>query len=113
MEVKKIEVKVNIHCHKCKSNILKSSLNFKISVASEKGILTIIGNVNPVLVTTQVRKTRKVADLIGVGPPKAKEKKPNPLSLNPLNVFGSTVLDSKVSSEHDEIQSHLAIVLRK
>ncbi|CAL5392971.1 unnamed protein product [Camellia sinensis] len=28
-------------------------------------------------------------------------------------VFGSTVLDSEVSSEHDEIQSHLAIVLCK
>ncbi|KAL7220663.1 hypothetical protein ACSBR2_013526 [Camellia fascicularis] len=71
MEVKKIEVKVNIHYHKCKSNILKSSLNFK-------GILTVIGNVDPVLVTTQVRKTRKVADLIGVGPPKAKEKNLTP-----------------------------------
>ncbi|KAL7172546.1 hypothetical protein ACSBR2_032103 [Camellia fascicularis] len=78
MEVKKIEVKVSIHCHKRKSNILKSSLNFKISVVSEKGILTVIGNVDPVLVTTQVRKTRMVVDLIGVGPPKAKEKKPTP-----------------------------------
>ncbi|KAF5951097.1 hypothetical protein HYC85_013090 [Camellia sinensis] len=70
----KIEVKVNIHCHKCKSNILKSSLNFKISVDSEKGILTVIGNVDP---------TRKVADLIGVGPPKAKEKRPDPPKFEP------------------------------
>ncbi|KAL7164906.1 hypothetical protein ACSBR2_040740 [Camellia fascicularis] len=83
MEVKKIEVKVNIHCHKCKINILKSSLNFKISVDSEKGILTVIGNVDPVLVATQVRKTRKVADLIGVGPPKAKEKRPDPPKSEP------------------------------
>ncbi|THG01414.1 hypothetical protein TEA_020192 [Camellia sinensis var. sinensis] len=79
----KIEVKVNIHYHKCKSNILKSSLNFKISVDSEKGILTIIGNVDPVLVATQARKTRKVADLIGVGPPKAKEKRPDPPKSEP------------------------------
>ncbi|XP_028099239.1 heavy metal-associated isoprenylated plant protein 2-like [Camellia sinensis] len=84
MEVKKIEVKVNIHCHKCKSNILKSSLNFKKSVDSEKGILTVIGNVDPVLVATQVRKTRKVADLIGVGPPKAKEKRPDPPKFEPV-----------------------------
>ncbi|KAL7200853.1 hypothetical protein ACSBR1_032721 [Camellia fascicularis] len=94
--MQKIEAKVNIHCHKCKSNILKSSLNFKISVASEKGILTVIRNVDPVLVTTQVRKTRKVTDLIGVGPPKAKEKKPNPLSLNPLNVYLTVVMNASL-----------------
>ncbi|THG21580.1 hypothetical protein TEA_025262 [Camellia sinensis var. sinensis] len=80
----------------------------EISVDSEKGILTVIGNVDPVLVATQVRKSRKVADLIGVGPSKTKEKRLDPPKSEPAKF-----LDSKVSSEHDEIQSHLAIVLRK
>ncbi|KAL7235541.1 hypothetical protein ACSBR1_018938 [Camellia fascicularis] len=75
MAVKKIEVKVSIHCHKCKSDVLKSVTKLQgidqVSVDGEKGILTVIGNVDPVLVATQVRKTGKVADLIGVGPPKA------------------------------------------
>ncbi|GMP39703.1 hypothetical protein CsSME_00010429 [Camellia sinensis var. sinensis] len=77
---KKIEVKVSIHCHKCKSDVLKSVTRLQgidqVSVDSEKGILTVIGNVDPVLVATQVRKTGKVAELIGVGPPKAKENPP-------------------------------------
>ncbi|KAI7993237.1 Heavy metal-associated isoprenylated plant protein 43 [Camellia lanceoleosa] len=87
MEVKKMEVKVSIHCHKCKSDVLKSVTKLQgidqISVDSEKGILTIIGNVDPVLVATQVRKTKKVADFIGVSPPKAKEKKLDPPKSEP------------------------------
>ena len=50
---------------------------------SEKGILTIIGNGDLVLVATQVRKSIKVADLIGVGPPKAKEKRADPPKFEP------------------------------
>ncbi|CAL5380178.1 unnamed protein product [Camellia sinensis] len=77
---KKIEVKVSIHCHKCKSDVLKSVTKLQgidqVSVDSEKGILTVIGNVDPVLVANQVRKTGKVAELTGVGPPKAKETPP-------------------------------------
>ncbi|XP_028103450.1 heavy metal-associated isoprenylated plant protein 2-like [Camellia sinensis] len=80
MMVKKIEVKVSIHCHKCKSDVLKSVTKLQgidqVSVDSEKGILTVIGNVDPVLVANQVRKTGKVAELTGVGPPKAKETPP-------------------------------------
>ncbi|KAF5952068.1 hypothetical protein HYC85_010012 [Camellia sinensis] len=80
ISVQKIEVKVSIHCHKCKSDVLKSVTKLQgidqVSVDSEKGILTVIGNVDPVLVANQVRKTGKVAELTGVGPPKAKETPP-------------------------------------
>ncbi|KAF5942680.1 hypothetical protein HYC85_020322 [Camellia sinensis] len=71
ISVQKIEVKVSIHCHKCKSDVLKSVTKLQgidqVSVDSEKGILTVIGNVDP---------TGKVAELIGVGPPRAKENPP-------------------------------------
>ncbi|KAF5946856.1 hypothetical protein HYC85_017084 [Camellia sinensis] len=51
----------------------------QVSVDAEKGTLTVIGNVDPVCVTTQVRrKTGKVVELISVGPPKPPDPKPQP-----------------------------------
>ncbi|KAI8021147.1 Heavy metal-associated isoprenylated plant protein 43 [Camellia lanceoleosa] len=80
--MKKIELKVGIHCQKCKTEVLKAVTKLTgidhVSVDAEKGTLTVIGNVDPVCVTTQVRKTGKVVELISVGPPKPPEKKPQP-----------------------------------
>ncbi|CAL5340991.1 unnamed protein product [Camellia sinensis] len=79
--MKKIELKVGIHCQKCKTEVLKAVTKLtgidQVSVDAEKGTLTVIGNVDPVCVTTQVRKTGKVVELISVGPPK-KDTKPQP-----------------------------------
>ncbi|KAH7865889.1 hypothetical protein Vadar_012711 [Vaccinium darrowii] len=52
-----------------------------ISVDAEKGIVTVIGDVDPVCVTTQIRKAGKRVEIISVGPPPkppapGKEKKP-------------------------------------
>ncbi|KAI7991543.1 Heavy metal-associated isoprenylated plant protein 2 [Camellia lanceoleosa] len=85
MMMKKIEVKVCIHSHKCKRDVLHSVTKLQgidqVSVDSE-GILTVIGNVDPVSVATRVRKTGKVPKLIRVGPPEAKENPPpKPLRL--------------------------------
>ncbi|EEF34565.1 metal ion binding protein, putative [Ricinus communis] len=54
----------------------------EMSVNSEKGELTVIGNVDAVLLTKQLRKTNKMAQIISVGPPKkepAKDEKQKPL----------------------------------
>ncbi|THG21081.1 hypothetical protein TEA_003164 [Camellia sinensis var. sinensis] len=70
-------------CTSMKVNVPSSTLNQlnfgidQVSVDAEKGTLTVIGNVDPVCVTTQVRKTGKVVELISVGPPK-KDTKPQP-----------------------------------
>uniref|UniRef100_A0A5B7BLE9 Putative heavy metal-associated isoprenylated plant protein 26 n=1 Tax=Davidia involucrata TaxID=16924 RepID=A0A5B7BLE9_DAVIN len=80
--MKKIELKVNIQCQKCKTDVLKAVTKLtgidQVSVDAEKGMLTVIGEVDPVLVATRVRKKGKAAEIISVGPPKPPEppKKP-------------------------------------
>ncbi|KAL0289611.1 UNVERIFIED_CONTAM: Heavy metal-associated isoprenylated plant protein 2 [Sesamum calycinum] len=68
MSAKKIELKVGIYCEKCKTRVLKA-------VAKLKGILTVVGTVDPVCVTTQVRKAGNYAEITSVG---AARKKPEP-----------------------------------
>ncbi|KAK3030384.1 hypothetical protein RJ639_038912 [Escallonia herrerae] len=74
---KRIMLKVNIHCQRCKSNVFKAVAKLrgidKVSVDSEKGMVTVVGDVDPVLLTKKIRKTGKVAEIISVGP--AKEPK--------------------------------------
>lgn len=41
---------------------------------AEQGTLTVVGSVDPVSITTQVRKAGKFAEILSVGPP----KKPDP-----------------------------------
>ncbi|PWA37803.1 Heavy metal-associated domain, HMA [Artemisia annua] len=65
--VMKIEVKVNMHCEKCKTEVLKavtklSGIN-EVSVDLEKQMLVVIGDVDPVCVVKRVRKTGKIAEM--------------------------------------------------
>ncbi|KAK4402071.1 Heavy metal-associated isoprenylated plant protein 2 [Sesamum angolense] len=83
MSAKKIELKVGIYCEKCKTRVLKAVAKLKgvdeITVNAEKGILTVVGTVDPVCVTTQVRKAGNYAEITSVGPPKKPETpKPKP-----------------------------------
>ncbi|KAK3022174.1 hypothetical protein RJ639_045369, partial [Escallonia herrerae] len=75
----KIELKVGIYCERCKRDVLKAITKLpgidKVSVDVGKGMVTVIGDVDPVCVTKKVRKTGKVTELVSVGPP-AKEKEP-------------------------------------
>ncbi|KAK3030385.1 hypothetical protein RJ639_038913, partial [Escallonia herrerae] len=77
----KIELKVGISCERCKRDVLKAITKLrgidKVCVDTEKGMVTVIGDVDPVCVTKKVRKTGKVTELVSVGPP-AKEKEPEP-----------------------------------
>ncbi|KAL3538378.1 hypothetical protein ACH5RR_001758 [Cinchona calisaya] len=71
-------MKVNINCQKCKTLVLRAVTKLEgvdqVTVDAEKGILTVVGEVDPVCVTTKVRKTGKYAEILSVGPP----KKPDP-----------------------------------
>lgn len=50
----------------------------ELTVNTEKGILTVIGTVDPVCLATQIRKAKKFVDIISVGPnKKPEEKKPD------------------------------------
>ncbi|KAA8536676.1 hypothetical protein F0562_029154 [Nyssa sinensis] len=84
----KTELKVSINCQKCKTDVLKAVTKLtgidQVSVDGEKGTLTVIGEVDPVLVTNQVRKTGKVVEIMSVGPPKPPEKPKKPEPEKPL-----------------------------
>ncbi|GMY22195.1 heavy metal-associated isoprenylated plant protein 2-like [Fagus crenata] len=72
--MKKIVIKVSINCQICKTQVLKAVTKLpgidKVSVDGEKGVLTVIGDVDPVLVVKKLKKIGKAADIISVGPPK-------------------------------------------
>ena len=42
---------------------------------AEKGVLTVIGDVDPVMIVKKVRKAGKCTEIISVGPPKPPEQK--------------------------------------
>ncbi|GMN48374.1 hypothetical protein TIFTF001_017552 [Ficus carica] len=76
-KIKKTELKVGINCDRCKKDVLKavtklSGIN-QVSVNVEKGMLTVIGDVDPVLIVKQVRKIGKCVEIVSVGPPKPRE----------------------------------------
>nr|XP_017231348.1 PREDICTED: heavy metal-associated isoprenylated plant protein 26-like [Daucus carota subsp. sativus] len=70
--MKKIELKVNMKCQKCRTEVLKAVTKVPgvdhVSANVENEVVTIIGDVDPVLVTSKVRKAGKRAEIIGVGP---------------------------------------------
>ncbi|KAG8640690.1 hypothetical protein MANES_13G076069v8 [Manihot esculenta] len=80
MDAKKIVLRLNIiNCLKCKMEVLKAVAKLEgineVSVDGNKGELTVIGNVDPVLLTKQLRKKKKGAVIISVGPPKKETPK--------------------------------------
>ncbi|KAL2491045.1 Heavy metal transport/detoxification superfamily protein [Abeliophyllum distichum] len=78
MATKKTELKVTINCEKCKSQVLKAVAKLtgidEVTLNAEKGILTIVGSVDPVCIITAIRKTGRFVEITSVGPP----KKPDP-----------------------------------
>lgn len=58
----------------------------EVKLDAEKGILTVIGCVDPVCVATQVRKAGYHAEITSVGPPKKPDppKSPEPKNPEPL-----------------------------
>ncbi|KAL6218094.1 hypothetical protein ACLB2K_011311 [Fragaria x ananassa] len=46
-----------------------------VAVDAEKGTLTVVGDVDPVLVVRRLRKVGRAAEIVSVGPPKPPEYK--------------------------------------
>ncbi|XP_076904455.1 heavy metal-associated isoprenylated plant protein 2-like [Bidens hawaiensis] len=69
-----IEIYVNVHCEKCRTEVLKSVTNLsgidKISLDLEKQTLVVVGDVDPVSVVKRVMKIGKIAKMVYVGSPK-------------------------------------------
>ncbi|KAL3814594.1 hypothetical protein ACJIZ3_015862 [Penstemon smallii] len=82
MAILKIVLKVAINCKRCKTEVLKAVAKLtgvdEVTVDEEKGILTVVGSVDPVCVITNVRKVSKSAEITSVGPPKKPDDPPKP-----------------------------------
>ncbi|XP_060673754.1 heavy metal-associated isoprenylated plant protein 2-like [Ziziphus jujuba] len=80
--MKKTVIQVNIKCQKCKTDVLKATTKLsgiqEVSVDGEKELLSVVGDVDPVLVVKNLRKIGKVAKIISVGPPKSEKPKQSP-----------------------------------
>ncbi|XP_072998783.1 heavy metal-associated isoprenylated plant protein 2-like [Typha latifolia] len=91
--VKKIVLKVDLSCGKCKKKVIKAISGIegidKIEVDTAKSTLTVMGNADPIDVIVRTRKAGRSAEVISIGPPpppppkpdaqkKEEEKKPMP-----------------------------------
>ncbi|KAJ1697727.1 hypothetical protein LUZ63_006239 [Rhynchospora breviuscula] len=76
---KKIELRVHGYGDKTQPTIMKTVAKVpgikSISMDSEKGVLTITGTADVVEVVKQLKKAKKPAEIISVGPEKPPEKK--------------------------------------
>ncbi|XP_010455012.1 PREDICTED: heavy metal-associated isoprenylated plant protein 27 [Camelina sativa] len=82
MTTKKIEIKVDIDCEKCKRAIMEAVAELEgvnhVSLDQEKSILTVVGTMDPVCVAEQLKKIKQKPVVISVGPPKKPDPKPDP-----------------------------------
>ncbi|XP_058775714.1 heavy metal-associated isoprenylated plant protein 43-like [Vicia villosa] len=71
--VKITVLKVDIECFKCKKKLIKAVSSLQgideIEVDEEKGTLTITGNADPYDVIVKIKKIRKNAKVLSIGPP--------------------------------------------
>ncbi|KAF4373388.1 hypothetical protein CsatB_007023 [Cannabis sativa] len=76
--MKKIVLNVNIFCEKCKKEVLTSVTKLEgineVGVDPEKGTVTVVGDVDPVMIVKQIKKAGKCATIVSVGPPKPIEQ---------------------------------------
>ncbi|GLJ20134.1 hypothetical protein SUGI_0365510 [Cryptomeria japonica] len=70
-------VSVEISCCKCKKKVMKIAAGIpgveSIAVDVSKNTLTVIGEVDPVELAKKIRKFKKRANIISVGPPEKKK----------------------------------------
>ncbi|EEF40292.1 metal ion binding protein, putative [Ricinus communis] len=71
--MQKIVFGVDTNCHKCKTEVLKTVTRLE-EIDSEKGTLTVIGEVDPFQVVKRLKRAGKIAEIISVGPPKRESK---------------------------------------
>ncbi|KAI3752086.1 hypothetical protein L2E82_23253 [Cichorium intybus] len=92
-----IKVKVSMHSQKCRKEVMKivSKLSGvdEVSVDLQKEMLVVIGDVDPVCIATSLRKKRKVANIVSVGPYKKKEKEGNKSVALPIMYYNTPSYD--------------------
>ncbi|WOL18401.1 hypothetical protein Cni_G27196 [Canna indica] len=78
MAVKKIVLKVNILCSKCKICVMTTISKFdgitSVALDAEKSTATIVGEVDAVLIVKALRKVKKGAEIVSVGKPDKKKE---------------------------------------
>ncbi|CAN6446614.1 unnamed protein product [Victoria cruziana] len=83
---KKTVVSVQLLCTKCKKKVMKlvADLDGVTSIVLDpsKSTATVIGETDPALIIKRIRKFRKCAELVSVGPPKDEKKDVNPIMPN-------------------------------
>uniref|UniRef100_A0A1J3FIA5 HMA domain-containing protein n=1 Tax=Noccaea caerulescens TaxID=107243 RepID=A0A1J3FIA5_NOCCA len=79
MTVKKVEIKVDINCGKCKNAIMQAVTELEgvnqVALDQEKSLLTVVGTMDPVCVVGQLMKIKQKPVVVSVGPPKPPEPK--------------------------------------
>ncbi|EOA22399.1 hypothetical protein CARUB_v10003034mg [Capsella rubella] len=82
MTTKKVEIKVDIDCQKCKHAIMEAVTELEgvnlVSLDQEKSVLTVVGTMDPVCVVDQLKRIKQKPVVISVGPPKKPDPKPDP-----------------------------------
>ncbi|CAH2044486.1 unnamed protein product [Thlaspi arvense] len=83
MTVKKVEIKVDIDCQKCKNAIMQTVAELEgvnsVALDEEKSLLTVVGTMDPICVVAQLRKIKQKPVVVSVGPPKPPEPKKEPI----------------------------------
>ncbi|GKB96207.1 heavy metal-associated isoprenylated plant protein 2-like protein [Tanacetum coccineum] len=78
MVQQKIKLKVSMHSEKCRKEVMKAVTKLsgvdEVAVDLPKELVAVIGDVDPVCVATCLRKKRRVAEIVSVGPYKKKDK---------------------------------------
>ncbi|XP_073014349.1 heavy metal-associated isoprenylated plant protein 12-like isoform X2 [Typha latifolia] len=74
----KIVLKVSILCDKCKTCIMKTVAKLSgiksLALDVEKCTLTVVGDIDAVLIVKELRKVKKGVDIVSIGPEKEEEK---------------------------------------
>ncbi|KAL5981740.1 hypothetical protein ACLOJK_015803 [Asimina triloba] len=82
VSLQKTVIKVAIYCVKCRAQIFKAVAKLtgidQIVMDAEKGTLTVVGDVDPMQIVCQVKKTGKFQELVSVGPAKSEDKDKKP-----------------------------------
>ena len=76
--LQKTVVSVELLCSRCRQNVMKLIARIEgitsIVLDPSKNIVTVIGEADPVRIIRKVRKFRKTATIVSIGPPKEEKK---------------------------------------
>ncbi|XP_010548777.1 PREDICTED: heavy metal-associated isoprenylated plant protein 3-like [Tarenaya hassleriana] len=87
MAAKKVEIKIDINCQKCKTAVMETVTVLQgvnqVSLDVEKSLLTVVGTMDPLCVAGQLERIKQKPVIVTVGPPKPPEPKKEPENKTP------------------------------